>query len=99
MNQKDKVSFGDMLKPLYKDSPIILSKDFRWINLLSIFGIILMWGMAVYQIVTRPNYWPLWAITDFLIGCFNVFALFFSLSVARDSRVLGEEQWKALKKA
>jgi len=31
--------------------------------------------------------WIFWAIIDFMIGCINLFAIMFSMSVQRDIRV------------
>jgi len=81
-------------------SKAILLKDFRWINGLSVVGIILMGGMTVYNCVAMPTKgWFIWAIIDFGLMCFNIWALINSLSSERDLRLFREEQLKKIYEA
>ena len=71
-------------------------KDFRPINLLSIFAIGLMaWAISFQLGKTPPAYG--WAIADALILVFNLGALIFSLLSQRNVRVAEEELLKAMK--
>lgn len=73
-------------------------KDFRPINGLSIIAILLMGGMAIFQILVKPNGWMTFMIIDSLLGLLNLGILLFSLSSHRDMRVIEEQLAKLVKK-
>lgn len=70
-------------------------KDLRWINLLSVGAILLMLGAMIWNIT---NHRIGWATADFIIACFNGWALYFSISTHRDLRVEIETIQKEAKK-
>jgi len=76
-----------------KQSNPIKFKDFRWINVLSIIMIILMGVLVVYNCVYTPvSEWWVWALVDFVLMAFNIFALINSLTSERNLRIFREEQ-------
>ena len=79
-----------------KENKNIIKEDFRPINLLSIAGALMMFGVAYWNIVYKPNDWWLgFAIGDIIIGFINIGALIFSLHTTRKIRLITAEIQKS----
>jgi len=66
-------------------------KDLRWINALSVFGILLMIGAIIWNIVSMQKGWIWYIILDFFLACVNLWAMIWSLRTQRDRRVEEEK--------
>ena len=70
----------------------ITREDFRPINLLSIGGALLMFGIAAWNIIAKPSDWWLgFAIGDIIIGFINIGAMIYGLHTMRKIRIINAE--------